>query len=128
MTGPLTISFTLLAIATGTVVQFRFLGGAIGLAIASNILNGRLAHHLKGVLTRHELHLFLENVTSIDYLSPHLQDEVRQVFADSYSTQLKVMIGFAAAQLPAVLLLFKAKKQLAANKVSSSSDSEPPSA
>ncbi|KAJ5540177.1 hypothetical protein N7513_008509 [Penicillium frequentans] len=105
-----------LAIATGTIVQLRFLGGAIGLAIASNILNGRLAHHLKGVLTSHELHLFLENVTTVQKLSPHLQDEVKSVFANSYRTQLIVMIGFAAAQLPAVLLLIKPGRQLAADK------------
>ncbi|KAJ6028210.1 hypothetical protein N7540_003786 [Penicillium herquei] len=107
-----------LAIATGTVVQLRFLGGAIGLAIASNILNGHLLKHLKGVLTAHEIHIFLENVTKIKYLSPDLQEEVRAVFAQSYGTQLKVMIGFAAAQLPAVLLLIKSKRQLAADKVS----------
>ncbi|KAJ6135616.1 hypothetical protein N7512_000776 [Penicillium capsulatum] len=105
-----------LAIATGTIVQFRFLGGAIGLAIASNILNGRLSHHLQDVLASHDLHIFLENVKSIKYLKPHLQDEVKSVFADSYTTQLRVMIGFAAAQLPAVLLLLKPGRQLAADR------------
>ncbi|KAJ6188408.1 hypothetical protein N7519_003316 [Penicillium mononematosum] len=105
-------------IATGTVVQIRFLGGAIGLAIASNILNGRLAQRLQGVLTSHELHLFLENVKSIKSLSPHLQDVAKSVLASSFNTQLIVMIGFAAAQLPASLLLLKAGRQLAANKPS----------
>ncbi|KAJ5277304.1 hypothetical protein N7524_003457 [Penicillium chrysogenum] len=107
-----------LAIATGTVVQIRFLGGAIGLAIASNILNGRLAQRLQGVLTSHELHLFLENVKSIESLSPHLQEAAKSVLASSFNTQLLVMIGFAAAQLPASLLLLKAGRQLAANKPS----------
>ncbi|KAJ5925607.1 hypothetical protein N7454_008246 [Penicillium verhagenii] len=105
-----------LAIATGTVVQLRFLGGALGLAIASNILNGRLIHHLRDVLTSHELHLFLENVTTVKKLSPYLQEEVKSVFADSYRIQLIVMIGFAAAQLPAVLLLIKPGRQLAVDK------------
>ncbi|KAJ5956122.1 hypothetical protein N7501_010401 [Penicillium viridicatum] len=105
-----------LAIATGTVVQIRFLGGAIGLAIASNILNGRLAKRLHGIMTSHELHLFLENVKSIKSLSPHLQEEVKDVLASSFNTQLLVMIGFAAAQLPATLLLLKAGRQLAAKK------------
>ncbi|KAJ5506635.1 Major facilitator superfamily domain general substrate transporter [Penicillium expansum] len=104
------------AIATGTVVQIRFLGGAIGLAIASNILNGRLAKRLRGVMTSHELHLFLENVKSIKSLSPSLQEEVKSVLASSFNTQLLVMIGFAAAQLPATLLLLKAGRQLAASK------------
>ncbi|GLI77354.1 hypothetical protein PoHVEF18_005643 [Penicillium ochrochloron] len=107
-----------LAIATGTVVQLRFLGGAIGLAIASNILNGHLAHHLQDILSPHELHLFLENVKSITNFSPQLQDTVKGFFAASYNTQLRVMIGFAAAQLPAVLLLIKpGQRQLAADRV-----------
>ncbi|KAJ6011889.1 hypothetical protein N7522_002244 [Penicillium canescens] len=105
-----------LAIATGAVVQFRFLGGAIGLAIASNILNGRLAHHLHDVLTSHELHLFLENVKSIEHLSPHLQEQVKDIFAGSYSTQMRVMIGFAAAQILAIFLIIKRGRQLAAGK------------
>ncbi|KAJ5437881.1 uncharacterized protein N7458_008879 [Penicillium daleae] len=107
-----------LAIGTGTVVQLRFLGGAIGLAIASNILNGHLSHHLKGVLSSHELHLFLENVKSITHLSPQLQEQVKGVLAESYTTQLRVMIGFAAVQLPAVFLLIKpGQRQLAADRV-----------
>ena len=77
-------------------VQIRFLGGAIGLAIASNILNGRLSKHLRSVMTSHELHIFLENVKSIENLSPHLQEEVKSVLA--------------------TLLLLKAGRQLAANK------------
>lgn len=107
-----------LAIATGTVVQFRFLGGAIGLAIASNILNGNLSNHLQGVFSSHDLHLFLENVKTIKYLSPYLQEKIKGTFVESYSTQLRVMIGFAAVQLPATLLLIKpGKRQLAADKV-----------
>lgn len=104
------------AIATGFVVQIRFLGGALGLAIASNILNGRLAHHLQGLLAKNELHLLLENVELIKQLPDQLQDEVKNVFAGSYSTQLRVMIGFAAAQLPAILLLIKPGRQIAARK------------
>ncbi|CAL5868837.1 uncharacterized protein PFLUO_LOCUS3064 [Penicillium psychrofluorescens] len=106
-----------MAIATGAVIQFRFLGGAISLAIASNILNGNLAHRLQGILSSHELHIFLENVKSIEYLSPDLQEEVKNIFASSYSAQLKVMIGFAAAQLLAILLLVKPGRQLAADRV-----------
>ncbi|CAG7971391.1 unnamed protein product [Penicillium salamii] len=103
-----------LAIGTGAVVQFRFLGGAIGLAIASNIQNGQLVKSLGGVLSSHRLHLFLENVKLTHDLSPHLQERISDVFASSYTTQLRVMIGFAAAQLPATLLLLKSGRQLAA--------------
>lgn len=104
----------MVAIGTGAVVQFRFLGGAIGLAIASNIQNGQLVKSLGGVLSSHRLHLFLENVKLTHDLSPHLQERISDVFASSYTTQLRVMIGFAAAQLPATLLLLKSGRQLAA--------------
>ncbi|KAJ5224653.1 uncharacterized protein N7469_008156 [Penicillium citrinum] len=113
-----------LTIATGFVVQVRFLGGALGLAIASNILNGRLANHLQGILTKHELHFFLENVERMKNFAPHLKDEVHQVFAGSFTTQMRVMIGFAAAQLPAILLLIKPGQQLAARKQRSDSNSK----
>lgn len=95
-------------------MQLRFLGGAIGLAIASNILNGHLRSHLSSVLTSHDLHLFLENMKDIKFVSTNLQDLVEKVFADSYTTQLRVMIGFAGAQLFATLLLIKRGPQLAA--------------
>lgn len=104
------------AIGTGAVVQFRFLGGAVGLAIASNIQNGQLAESLKDVLSSHRLHLFLENVKLTQDLSPELREKIRDVFAASYTTQLRVMIGFAAAQLLATLLLLKSGRQLAAKK------------
>ena len=112
------------AIATGFVVQIRFLGGALGLAIASHILNGRLAHHLQGILSKHELHVFLENVERMKNFTPHLKDEVHRVFAESFTTQMRVMIGFAAAQLPAILLLIKPGQQLAARKQRSDSISK----
>jgi fucose permease len=71
---------------------------------------------LQGILTSHELHLFLENVEAINYLAPHLQEEVKRVLADSFTTQLRVMIGFAAASVPAALLLLKPGRQLAADR------------
>jgi len=56
--------------------------------------------------------------------APHLKDEVHQVFAGSFTTQMRVMIGFAAAQLPAILLLIKPGQQLAARKQRSDSNSK----
>lgn len=103
----------MLAIATGTVVQLRFLGGAIGLAIASNILNGHLQNHLNGILSAHDLHLFLENMQGLKLVSLHLQNVVENIVAASYTTQLRVMIGFAGAQLLAIFLLIKPGRQLA---------------
>ncbi|KAJ6160748.1 hypothetical protein N7470_004144 [Penicillium chermesinum] len=103
-----------LTIATGTVVQLRFLGGAIGLAIASNILNGHLRDHLDGILSSHDLHLFLENVQELKLVTPHLQETVKGIVSSSYTTQLRVMIGFAGAQLFAALLLIRPGRQLAA--------------
>ena len=69
-------------------------------------------------MTSHELHLFLENVRLKNTLSPEIQEEVKSVLASSFNTQLLVMVGFAAAQLPATLLLLKAGRQLAAHKYS----------
>lgn len=60
--------------------------------------------------------MFLENVKMTPDLRPELLEEIRDVFAANYTTQLRVMIGFAAAQLLTTLLLLKSGRQLAAKK------------
>ncbi|KAJ5480672.1 hypothetical protein N7539_006566 [Penicillium diatomitis] len=72
-----------------------------------------------GRLFPHELHILLENVGLINGLGTALQREVKDVIAASYTTQLRVMIGFAAVQLPAVLLLLqRGKRPFAVNRES----------
>ena len=101
----------LLAVATGAVIQFRFLGGAIGLSIASSVLNGKLKSELRGVLLSSELTALLQTTEVIKSLSPEKAQRVRQTFVDSYNVQFKIMLGFAAAQVVATAMLLRRGKQ-----------------
>jgi hypothetical protein len=114
LSTPFLVSARDLAVATGAIIQFRFLGGAIGLSIAGSILNSSLKRNLQSVLSTESLEAMLNNIEIIKTFDPATQDMVRDVFARAYRTQFQVMIGFAAAQLPASALIFKKGKQFVA--------------
>ncbi|KAI0436485.1 putative efflux pump antibiotic resistance protein [Xylaria telfairii] len=96
-----------LAAATGAMIQFRQTGGAIGLSIASSLLNGYLKGHLTPPLSTTQLDALLQNVETISTFSPALQEVAKNVFAAAFSLQLKVVVGFTAALIPSVLLMVK---------------------
>ena len=90
----------------GAVVQFRLLGGAVGLSIATSVVNSYLRSHLSGLVSLDQLESILRSVSAIDSLDPSLGSTVRAVFGRAYNLQMKLMIGFGAAQIPASLLLW----------------------
>lgn len=102
------------AVAIGAVIQFRFLAGAIGLAIASTILNTMLKSDLNDVLAPAQLEALLQTTDIIQSLPPGTQDIVKGVFSRAYNIQFKIMLGFAAAQFPATALLFRRGPQIRA--------------
>lgn len=93
--------------ATGAIIQFRFLGGAIGLAIVSSVLNSMLKSNLREALSSSELETLLQTTEIISTFPPNIQEIVRGVFARSYNVQFKIMVGFAAAQVPAAALFLR---------------------
>ena len=97
-----------LATATGAMIQFRQMGGAIGLTIGSSLLNSHLKSHLAPpLLSPDQLSRLLQSTSQIQTFAPQLQEVVRDVFASGYNLQMKVITGFAAAQFPAVMLMVK---------------------
>jgi hypothetical protein len=97
-----------LATATGAMIQFRQMGGAIGLTIGSSLLNGYLKSHLAPpVLTTAQLSALLESTVVITTFSPALQSIVRNVFATAYNMQMKAITGFAAALFPGIMLMLR---------------------
>jgi len=66
-----------------------------------------LKSNLKEVLSPNELATLLQTIEIISTLSPNKQEIVREVFARSYNVQFRIMIGFAAAQIPAAVLLWR---------------------
>lgn len=92
-------------------IQFRTMGGVIGLAIVTSVLNNYIRSHLAQVLSADQINVLLRTTDAFAALPPEVKESVRIIFARGYDLQLQVMIGFSAAQLPASLLMWK-KKQI----------------
>ena len=98
----------------GAVTQFRALGGVIGLAIASNVLNNHVQAKLSSVLTPQQLQRLLQNSMELGHFTKDMQSVVRGIYSDSYNLQMKVMIGFGAAQVLGLGLMWEGElRQLA---------------
>ncbi|KAF2728284.1 putative efflux pump antibiotic resistance protein [Polyplosphaeria fusca] len=98
-----------LSVASGAIIQFRFLGGVIGLAIATSILNSRIKSHLAGVLDARMLAALFESTTILESLPQVTKEEVIHIFAQEYNFQNYVMVAFAGAQILAVLVFWNHK-------------------
>lgn len=90
-------------------VQFRTMGGTIGLATATGVLNSHVKPNLAQILSPDQINALLRTTDAFAALPPEFLDPVRMIFARGYNLQLQVMIGFAAAQLPATLLMWRRK-------------------
>lgn len=86
----------------------------MGLAIASNILYGKLKGQLSDKLTPQQLDQVLKRTGDIKNLPKKVQEAALGVFAESYTVQFQAMIAFAAAQVPSSLLIFKRGQQYVA--------------
>ncbi|MCJ1345171.1 hypothetical protein MMC31_003377 [Peltigera leucophlebia] len=103
-----------LTVATGAIIQFRLLGGLIGLSFASNVMNGYLKTHLTEILSSDALAALLKTTKVLATFAPDVREKVIEVFAQSYDLQYTLMIAFAAAQFPAAAMLWKKKEQIKA--------------
>ncbi|KAI0405659.1 putative efflux pump antibiotic resistance protein [Xylaria palmicola] len=99
-----------IAVATGAIVQLRFLGGAIGVAITSAYMNSYLKSSLADILSPDMLDAVLQDTSVIMGLNSELQQDVKQIFAYGYATQIRILIGFTAVQLLSISLLWQRRQ------------------
>lgn len=99
------------AISGGALLQFRVFGGALGLAIASSVMNNHLTSHLRAIFGPEQLATVLQSTEAIRRFPPEVQKQVRRAFAQGYNLQMRIMIGLAGAQFLAVALLWR-KRQI----------------
>ena len=97
--------------AQGAVAQFRLMGGAIGAAIATSVLNSFVKSELSSVLSQEQLAAVLDSTGAIGGLPSPVVGTVRSVFGQGYNLQMKILAGFAAAQVPSALLMWR-KEQI----------------
>lgn len=92
----------------GAANQFRIMGGAFGLAIATSVFNG----YVSSQFARLGISISITDIASVTLISlpPAVQDELRRVLSDGYNYQMVVLSVFGAAQLPAAMLMWKRKQ------------------
>ncbi|PHH70646.1 hypothetical protein CDD80_5877 [Ophiocordyceps camponoti-rufipedis] len=103
------------AIGMGLAGQFRTMGSAFGLAIVTSVFNGYTGPRLASLGLSAE-------VTSVEGLgtqrlstiTPEILADVRNILSEAYNRQMLVLCAFAAAQMPAALLIWKRKQLVAA--------------
>ncbi|OTA55986.1 drug resistance transporter EmrB/QacA subfamily [Hypoxylon sp. EC38] len=111
---PLVVQRADMAVAMGAITQIRVLGGTIGLAISSTVLNNHLSSNLPALLSLQDIEQISDSVQYINTLPDATRDAVRQVFADGFREQLRVMMYFSAVVWVFAVTLWERKLRSAA--------------
>jgi hypothetical protein len=96
------------AVGMGAVTQFRMMGGAVVLAIATSVFNGHVLPTLRALGLESTEELMLTSGSSI---YGEVGNELRIVLSEGYNRQMLVLCASAASQILAILLLWK-KQQI----------------
>jgi hypothetical protein len=86
-----------IASAQGLQSQARILGGNIGLALATIILNSHLTSDLAGMLTPQQINDVRRSLNAIETFTPREIAAVAESFARAFKTQLQACAGVSAA-------------------------------
>jgi hypothetical protein len=74
-------------------------------------LNSYVKGHLAPpVLSASQLESLLQNIRVIFTFPPELQQVTRKAFTVAFELQMKIVVGFAAALFPAILLMLRLTK------------------
>ncbi|KAF2795478.1 MFS multidrug transporter-like protein [Melanomma pulvis-pyrius CBS 109.77] len=95
-----------LGVGTASMAQFRVLGGLIGIAIAASLSIPQLHRHLASLLSPDLALAVLQKTENMAFLTAVGREKAQAVFGESFSLQIKLVIGFAAAQIPATAFMW----------------------
>ncbi|KAF1958519.1 MFS multidrug transporter-like protein [Byssothecium circinans] len=109
--APFTVEERDKSVAMSSMVQFRTLGGALCLAITASVFNKFIRSHLSQILSPQEMDGILKYAASINSFPVGVRQDLVAILSRGYNLQFKILIGFAAAQIPATLLMWK-KEQI----------------
>lgn len=96
----------MIAVGTASMSQFRVLGGLIGIAVATSLSTPYIRTHLAETLSPQLALSVLESTETIFSLSQANREHVRVAFGEGLNLQIKLAIGFAAAQIPTTALMW----------------------
>lgn len=98
----------MIASAMGAIKMARTLGGCIGLAIYSSLLHSRLDSELPIFLTPTQIAETSSSSLSVEALSRQERARVAKIYEQSYSLQFSIMMAFAAVNVVAAVVLWRA--------------------
>ena len=108
ITVPFTAELRDKAVGMAAANQFRTMGSAMGLAIATSVFNGyvlsRIGNLGVGGLSITDLTTGQQSLPAI------IQEDARHILSEAYNRQMLVLCGFSAAQIPAAMLMWKRKQ------------------
>ncbi|KAI1102716.1 putative multidrug resistance protein fnx1 [Jackrogersella minutella] len=96
------------SVGMGAGAQFRMIGCAIILSIATSVFNGYARAQLQSILGDSDTNA----LTQLGTLPQELQEQVRYALTEAYNRQDLVLCASAAMQIPASLLMWKKKQVL----------------
>ena len=97
------------AAAQGAISQARILGGSLGLAMATIVLNSKLGDGLAGVQDPAQIKGLEQSLSSIATLSGPDYAMVAQIYTDSFNTQMRICTYLSAATVIAALCTYQKK-------------------
>ncbi|KAI1339724.1 putative multidrug resistance protein fnx1 [Xylariaceae sp. FL0016] len=103
--APVDIGLVAVASAVGT--QMRFVGSAIVVAIVTAVSNDWIKDDLSVLLSPSQIEDMFRSTDTIYDLPESDQPIVRSAFVTSFNLQMHIVLGFAAASIFSILLMWK---------------------
>ncbi|KAL8746695.1 MAG: hypothetical protein Q9190_001319 [Brigantiaea leucoxantha] len=94
------------AVFVGAITQSRILGGSLGLAVCTNVLNSKVKS-ASSSLTSQQLNDLIQSAQTIKNLAPNVQELVRRKFGEGYNEQMQVLTAFGGAAVLATLMMWE---------------------
>jgi hypothetical protein len=102
---PLVVEKKDMPVMMGAVTQVRVLGGTIGLAISTVVLNSYVKSALSAQLTVEQIAAIAGSLSELGKLSKEEQLFVRKTFAEGYNRQTRITLVFSAVVVLSCLLM-----------------------
>lgn len=83
------------------------LGGSVGIAVANSVWVNYVRRHLGSMLTEADIDTLLTDTKSLGGFSNTVQEAFRTVCSDAYNLQMRVTLGFVAAQVIVMVALWR---------------------
>jgi hypothetical protein len=98
------------AVGTAAFNQFRVLGGALILSIVTAVGNNWVKYQLASTLAKEDIMAIFLSTDTIDLFPSAVENLIRETFAQSFSLQMRILLGIAVASVFTTLLMWQRKQ------------------